>query len=181
MGKTKRKKEHPGTKNLIPYKKGDERHPNANKTFKPEDAGRSFSKQFIRDMAWAYRKLGGKKFVLAHIKNDPKFSEKFIDKLVKIASNEQQREIKMDVSGHISHDQTVRYGLNLETVAGLMQQMRAGEINIDSLMDSKVPALPEGEEHILADVVDITPEPVKVEVKKIMTLEDEWDNEKTDM
>ena len=177
MGKTKRKKEHPGTKNLIPYKKGDERHPNANKTFKPEDAGRSFSKQFIRDMAWAYRKLGGKKFVLAHIKNDPKFSEKFIDKLVKIASNEQQREIKMDISGSIQHDHTVRYGFNLETVAGLMQQMRAGEINIDSLMQSKVPALPEGEEHILADVVNVTPEKAESKKPEKLSLEDQWDLE----
>jgi len=165
-----------GPANLVPYQfeKGMTKHPDANKTFKPEAAGYSFSKQFIRDMAEVYKRLGGKKFLLAHVKLNPQLSEKFIDKLVKIAANEQAREIKMEVSGSVQHDHVHRYGFDLENVAGLMQQIRAGEINIKSLLETKVPALPKGEEHILADVVNVTPE--KVESKKL-TLEELWDME----
>ena len=130
--------------------------------------GRSFSKQFLKDIEWAYNKLGGKKFVLAHIKNNPKFSEKFLDKLTKVATSELDREKKLEVSGsiHHQHDHTHKYGFSVEQVAGLMQQIRAGEINIKSLLDSPVPALPEGEQHILADVVDVTPEKVKSKVAR---------------
>jgi len=150
------------------FQKGMEKHPNAGAPFKPEFHGGKFSKEFVKDMAWAYKKIGGKRWILAHIRRDPKLSEKFLDKLIKISTAQIARESELKISGHMEHDH--RYGFNPEGLMDILNQFKiAGDININLLMQAPIPKLPEAEKHILADVVDITPQklPDKVKIEEV--------------
>lgn len=148
------------------FKKGYSKHPNAAAPFKKEFQGGKFAKEYMQDMAWAYKKLGGKKLIIAHIGRDPKLVEKFLDRLSKVAMSLTTKVMELEVSGQVDH--VHRYGFDPEGLVGIMNQFKIdGDININLLMNTSVPALPEGEQHVLADVMNIKPLPDKVKVEKV--------------
>ena len=141
--KTDPKKQRHPKANETTFKKGHTKHPQANK-------GKGYSKEtkkFIGDLFKIYRKVGGRKFLLNHIKNNVALSEKFLERLTKIAMKEIERDIKisMEVSGDVSHTHLHKYGFTPEAVAMLMESFKSGAIDVESFRLDPIPELPEGE------------------------------------
>ncbi len=121
--------------------------------------------KFINDMFDVYKKIGHKKFILAHLRQSPALAEKFLDRLTKISVKEIERELQVSlhVTGQIGVDHVHQFGFSPEMVVSAMSELLASKLNPEDLLALPMPV--EGE------AIDIDVEEVKaprgtLEVKK---------------
>lgn len=115
------------------------------------------TEKFINDMFDVYKKIGHKNFLLAHLRQSPALSEKFLDRLTKISIKELERELQVSlhVSGQIGVDHVHRFGFSPEMVVLAMTKLKESNLNPEDLLSLPVP-VEEGE------VIDIDVEEVNV-------------------
>lgn len=146
----------PEKANATSFKKGHKKLPGA----APRQEHRGFAEKtnkFIDDMFTVYGQLGGDKGLLAHVRGDEKLREKFYAKMIQITTKVLDREAKisLEVTGGLEHTHIHRYGFSPESVAVMMEGIKAGTIDVGDFAGEGVPELPEGE--VLPVLRNVTP------------------------
>lgn len=105
------------------------------------------TEEFIHEMFDLYNDLGGKDFLLNHLRENPSMADRFIDRLAKLAAKEMDREmtLKLNVSGSIQHEHLVRYGFTPELIGNAISELReAGDLDAEEILKLNPPPEEEG-------------------------------------
>lgn len=99
---------------------------------------KTLAQVMLDDLKQVYFELGGKEFVINHVRSSPNYKQKMIESLTKLAAKQIESDMRVSVSGTVDH--VHRFGFTPETIITMMQKLQTdGNLNWKQLEALPVP------------------------------------------